>query len=713
MTEATTAALGAHIVDDGVQFRIWAPSASGVDLVLITSRPEPTTLEMHREEGGLWSRFVPEVGADQIYSFRVHGDWDPRHGLRFNHNKLVLDPYARAISGGVDFRADIRAHRADSLDIMDENDSMGAVPMAVVVGETPPPTPIARRKPMSESVIYEMHLRGFTKLHPHVPDHLRGSYLGLADPAVITYLQELGVTAVQLLPVHHFVSEPFIALKGLRNYWGYNTLGFFAPHAMYKAHGAYGDQIAHFKTMVSALHEAGIEVLLDVVYNHTAEGGLDGPTLSFRGLDQRSYYRMGNGFQTDYDVTGCGNSVNTANPMVRRLVLDSMRYWVEEMGIDGFRFDLATTMFRDGEHHVVQDHELRRLINEDPTFKDVKLIAEPWDIGPFGYQVGHFGPGWSEWNDKFRDHIRDFWRGHSGGVNELATRLAGSADLFDRPGRGPEATVNYVTAHDGFTMRDLVSYDVKHNQANGESNRDGTDNNRSWNHGWEGETDDPRINALRRRQVLNFQATQLLAVGTPMIVAGDEFGRTQEGNNNAYCQDSPISWVSWDISDEWLAVREKVRSLIRLRSEHKVLRSDRYRYHQEVVDAEGQSLERIDLTWIDRDGNLMSPNAWGDASRQLLAMYVSDADSAFLIWFNAAADDMEVSLPEARKGRSFDVVWTSADESELLQGPYAPRQMIRVPSRSVVVLKAEVATSFAQLRAWQDEATESLKLGDA
>ncbi len=699
MTLYTSAPLGARIVEDGARFSVWAPSATSVRLVLVTDRPTPSELDMHRSDDGVWTRFVPGVRPGQLYGFRADGPWEPEQGQRFNPHKFLLDPYARAIIGGVDFRGDIRGHRRDAPHIMDTNDSLGSVPLGMVVADTPPPAPVARRRPMSESVIYEMHLRGFTKLHPHVPDHLRGSYLGIADPAVVEYLLGLGVTAVELLPVHHFVSEPFIALKGLRNYWGYNTLGFFAPHAMYKAHGMAGDQITHFKQMVSALHEAGIEVILDVVYNHTAEGGIDGPTLSFRGLDQRSYYRMSNDYGSDYDVTGVGNSVNTAHPMVRRLIIDSMRYWVQEMGVDGFRFDLATALFRDSEHHVVKDHELLRSINEDPAFQDIKLIAEPWDIGPFGYQVGNFGAGWSEWNDKFRDHVRDFWRGHAGGVNELATRLAGSPDIFDRPDRGPQASVNFVTAHDGFTMRDLVSYDVKHNQANGESNRDGTDNNRSWNHGWEGETEDAGINALRRRQVLNFQATQLLAVGTPMIVAGDEFGRTQRGNNNAYCQDTPVSWVNWDIDDEWRVVQDKVRALIALRRRHPVLRSDRYRYHRELVDPDGEPLSRIDLTWVDRDGALMSPNAWSDGSRQLLGMYVSDLESAFLAWFNAGADEEEITLPGPESARGWEVAWSSADGSELTPGPYGPYEVVTVPARSVLLLAGDVARTAAELEA--------------
>ena len=701
------APLGPRFVAGGVEFSLWAPAATQVELLLVTNHPQPTLLAMQREADGIWRLCVPGVTAGQLYGFRVDGPWAPEQGQRFNRNKVLLDPYARAISGGVDFRADIRAFRDDAPHLIDENDSLGSVPLGVVVADTPPPTPIARRKPLAESVIYEMHLRGFTKLHPFVPDHLRGSYLGLAYPDVVDYLVDLGVTAVELLPVQHFVSEPFIALKGLRNYWGYNTIGFFAPHAMYKAHGLAGSQVDHFKQMVSTLHEAGIEVLLDVVYNHTAEGGVDGPSLSFRGLAQQDYYRMDRGHHSDYDVTGCGNSLDTSHPMVRRLIQDSLRYWVHKMGVDGFRFDLATTLFRDENHHVAHDHPMRALLNDDPQLADVKLIAEPWDIGPFGYQVGNFGNRWAEWNDRFRDDTRDFWRGHGGGVSGFATRLAGSADIFDRPGRGPESSINFVTAHDGFTARDVVSYDVKHNQANGESNRDGSDNNRSWNHGVEGETDDAAINALRRRQVLNLMATQLLAVGTPMLLAGDEFGRTQQGNNNAYCQDSPLSWVDWDISDEWRANQQRIRSLIHLRAANPLLRRRDYCYHEEIVDADGVGLERIDLTWVDHDGTLMSPGAWSDTSRKHLGMYVSDATDAFLIWFNADENAIEATMPAIEMGRTFECLWGSADAGELPSGPLSAGGEYAVPARSVTVFRAEVAHTSAELARWRKNAGEA------
>ncbi len=705
-----TSRLGAHVTDTGVAFGLWAPRADKVELALIDARNHQHNHHMHRDADGIWTLEVPGIGAGQQYGFRVHGDWDPSDGSRFNPARLLLDPYARAIVGGIDFRGPILDHVAGNPDTMSTEDSFGAVPVSVVVADTAPPTPIARRRPMAESVIYETHLRGYTKLHPDVPEHLRGSYLGMADPAVIEHLVSLGVTAVEFLPLQHFVSEPFIAHKGLRNYWGYNTLGFFAPHAAYAPRGTVGNQVTDFKQMVSALHEAGIEVLLDVVYNHTGEGGHEGPTLSMRGIDHHAYYRLTNDRRDDYDVTGCGNSVNTAHPMVLQLVLDSLRYWVTEMGVDGFRFDLATTLIRDWHQHVDHDHPFKRAIASDPAFEGIKMIAEPWDIGPYGYQVGAWGPGWSEWNDRFRDHVRDYWRGSVHGVQELATRLAGSPDLFDRPGRSPQASINFVTAHDGFTMRDLVSYDVKHNLANGEANRDGTDNNHSWNHGWEGDTPDPALNALRRRQVLNLMATQILAAGTPMITAGDEFGRTQKGNNNAYCQDSPLSWVDWGYPDVWRDVQDRIAALLRLRAEHESLRMDQFAYHTEVLGENGENLQRVDLTWMDGTNGQMGEDAWHDGSRRLLGMYVSNEREAFLTWFNSAADPIGVVLPGLPWGSGFEVVWHSGDEGELPTGEtLEPRSTMEVPGRSVTVMRVEVPLSSRELLELQAEADTTPK----
>ncbi len=546
---ADTSLLGAHVRDGGTTFGLWAPRATRVELALVGEDRRQTNVDLALGADGVWSAHLPGVGAEQRYGYRVHGPWDPASGARFNPAKLLLDPYARAVTGGVDYSGPILDHMPGSNFELDSTDSYASVPLSVVVPDSPPPTPIAQPVPLERSVIYELHVKGFTRLHPAVPEHLRGSYAGLAYPAVVQHLLDLGVTAVELLPVHQFVSEPFLISRGLSNYWGYNTLGYFAPHAAFGSVGTLGQQVREFKEMVSALHDAGIEVILDVVYNHTGEGGHEGPTLAFRGLDHLGYYRLTDDQRNDYDVTGCGNSVDTSEPGVLRLVLDSLRYWVTEMGVDGFRFDLVTSLLRDEQHHVDQDHAFKQALREDPVLSRVKLIAEPWDLGPYGYQLGAFGAGWSEWNDRFRNYVRDFWRGNTHGVAELAQRLVGSPDIF--ADRAPEASINFITAHDGFTLRDSVTYDVKHNGANGESNRDGTDDNRSWNCGVEGETDDGRVNALRHRQAQNLMATLLLANGVPMLTAGDELGRTQQGNNNAYCQDSPISWMHWDTAQQW------------------------------------------------------------------------------------------------------------------------------------------------------------------
>ncbi len=689
--------LGAQVADGGTFFGLLAPTAERVQLTLVDGRNKQRHLEMEPAGDGTWRLFVEGVGDQQRYGYRVHGAWDPLNGQRFNPAKLLLDPRARAITGGVDYRGPIHAHRLSDPLKPDSQDSFGSVPLSVVVEDTPPPEAIRERRSMTDSVIYELHVRGFTRTNALVPEHLRGTYAGLAYPDVIDYLKDLGVTAVQLLPVHHFTSEPFVALMGLTNYWGYNTLGFFAPHAAYAQRGSVSTQVQEFKEMVTALHRADIEVILDVVYNHTAEGGQDGPALSFRGIANDIFYRLTNDHREDYDVTGCGNSVDTSHHAVGNLVLDSMKYWVEEMGVDGFRFDLATTLIRDHDHHVDHSHPLKQAIDGDDVFRDIKMIAEPWDVGPWGYQVGAWGPGWAEWNDHFRDHVRDYWRGHVHGVRELATRLSGSGDLFDKPGRSPAANVNFVTAHDGFTMHDLVSYDVKHNQANGESNRDGTDNNRSWNHGWEGPTDDPAINDLRARQALNFFATMILSVGTPMITAGDEFGRTQRGNNNAYCHDSPLTWVNWDHDERWGVVRGRIRDLLRLRAATRLLRPSRFLYHQEIRDANGESLERVDLTWMDGTNGQMGEMAWHDGTRRLLGMYRSDEHEAWLAWFNSGAQPHDIVLPRLPWGSAFQTVWHSASEEEVSVDKLASGTRMTVPGRCVILMKADVPTSAAEL----------------
>ncbi|MBM7797347.1 glycogen operon protein [Microlunatus panaciterrae] len=680
---------------NGTTFGLWAPRATRVELALVAADRSQYNVDMTRSTDGVWSVHVPGVGPEQRYGFRVHGDWDPEKGKRFNPAKLLLDPYARAITGGVDYSGPILDHTAESDYLPDLTDSFRAVPLSVVVADSPAPTPIAEPRPLADTVLYELHVKGYTQLHPAVPEHLRGTYAGLAYPAVTQHLVNLGVTAVELLPVHHFVSEPFLIGRGLSNYWGYNTLGFFAPHAAYCSVGTTGDQVREFKEMVSALHEAGIEVILDVVYNHTGEGGHEGPTLAFRGIDHQGYYRLTDDLRNDYDVTGCGNSVDTSMPGVLRMVVDSLRYWVTEMGVDGFRFDLVTTLLRDEQHHVDQNHPFKQALREDPVLSKVKIIAEPWDMGPYGYQVGAFGNGWSEWNDRFRGFTRDFWRGNIGGVQELGQRLSGSPDIFDHDRRPISSSVNFVTAHDGFTLRDLVTYDVKHNAANGESNRDGSDDNRSWNCGYEGETDDPEIKALRHRQTKNMMATLVLASGVPMITAGDELGRTQGGNNNAYCQDSPISWVHWDTQEEWHDLTTLTRALLTLRTDCAVFRPRKFRHGEELVDAEGDGLGRKDLAWFNGYSGEMTGDDWADGGRRTLGMYVATSDpdteqgDAFCVWVHAGVDPVDVRLPGGFWADKYTVLAHTGNDGELPTEPVAAESTLTIPGRTVVVMRAQ------------------------
>ena len=690
---APDAALGAHVDDNGTSFSLWAPRATRVELALVAPDRSQHNIDLEASADGVWTTWVEGVGDGALYGYRVHGPWDPESGQRFNPARLLMDPYARAYTGGVDYAGPIRDHRAESNYLLDPTDSFLAVPLSVVVAPTPPPTPVERR-PMSDSVIYELHVKGYTRLHPQVPEHLRGTYAGLAHPSVIAHLVATGVTAVELLPIHHFVSEPFVIGSGLTNYWGYNSMGFFAPHEAYGSVRAPGAQVSGFKAMVSRLHEAGIEVILDVVYNHTGEGGHESPTLSFRGIDHGGYYRLTPDNKNDYDVTGTGNSVDTSEPGVQRLVMDSLRYWVTEMGVDGFRFDLATTLIRDANHHVDQDHPLKLAMQAEPALAGVKLIAEPWDVGPYGYQVGKWGPGWSEWNDQFRGYVRDYWRGHTSGVQELATRLSGSPDLYDHAGRTPAAGVNIITAHDGFTARDLVSYNRKHNDANKEHNRDGTDDNRSWNCGVEGETDDEGIVALRHRQVKNLLATLFLSFGTPMITAGDELGRTQGGNNNAYCQDGPLSWVEWGALEEWGDVHDFASRLLTLRAQHAVLRSAVFRHRSDVLDSRGMPLGRPDLAWLNGYSGEMTTDDWHDEGRSTLGMYVSDSSEAFVSWFNGSEYQVEITLPDLPWGSGYRILLHTGSDDELPDpdATLACGTVMTLPPRSVVVMEADVPT---------------------
>jgi len=691
MSEDPTIAtkLGARLRDGGCEFGLWAPRATRVELALVGDNGDQVNHDM-TIDNGLWQVFVPGIEASQRYGFRVHGAWDPNIGLRANPAKLLVDPYARAITAGVDYSGPIFDHTPDSDYDPDTRDDSAAVPLSVVVPDSPPPEPIAKRRPLTECVIYETHVKGMTASHPAVPEHLRGTYAGLAYPAVVQHLVDLGVNTVELLPIHHFASEPFLIRRGLSNYWGYNTLAFFAPHAAYCSVGTLGEQVREFKNMVTTLHRAGIEVILDVVYNHTCEGNHEGPTLSFRGIDHQGYYRLMPDLRNDYDVTGCGNSVDTAHEDVLRLVLDSLRYWVTQMGIDGFRFDLATTLIRDAQHNVDQNHPFKAALAADPIFDDIKLIAEPWDLGPYGYQVGRWGTDWSEWNDRFRGLVRDYWRGQVNGVEELATRLSGSSDLFDTSDRPITASINFVTAHDGFTMRDLVTYNSKRNDANGESNRDGTDDNKSWDCGIEGETDDPSVNALRHRQVRNMLATLILADGVPMITGGDECGRTQDGNNNAYCQSGPLSWMNWEDATAWADVTASAAAFIKARAANPLLRPDDFRYHQPVLDADGQPSGRYQLAWMNEYSGEMGDADWADPGRRTLGMYVADQSGAFLTWYHSGSCPLPVKMPPQPWGTSFSVLATTADDGEIPAGPFAPGEVFTMPPRTVVLM--QVAT---------------------
>jgi len=678
-------------------------------LCLFDDEGTETRHELTEHSLGIWHGAVPGVPVGQLYGFRVDGVWDPERGLRANPHKLLLDPYARAVSGGFEthpavfgFRAgeDLRPVRVPHE--LDERDSAPYVGRSVVVrddfdwGED---RKISTR--WRDTAVYELHVKGFTRLHDRIPEELRGTYAGLGHETVTTYLNDLGITAVELLPVQQFVSEPHLAQHDLTNYWGYNTIGFFAPHAAYSSSGDRGQQVREFKQMVKDLHAAGIEVLLDVVYNHTAEAGVDGPTLSFRGLDDLGFYRRASPTPADtrdpdayWDVTGCGNTVDTEDPMALRLILDSLRYWVTEMHVDGFRFDLASALARTG-HDVDMTGHFLTTIGQDPVLRHVKLVAEPWDASMEGYRVGEFPSPWVEWNDQYRDSLRDFWCSRSDGVRQVATRLAGSSDLYLDDGRSPFASINFVTAHDGFTLRDLVSYDTKHNEANGESNRDGTDNNRSWNCGVEGETGDPDVLALRHRQAANLIATLCLSNGVPMITAGDERGRTQRGNNNAYAQDDETSWVDWSAEDAWLDVFEITRTALRIRREHPALRQRHWFEGRPTVPGGPK-----DLAWVHPQGREMTGDDWQDAGLRVIGMFVSgdplrapgprgeqQHDTSFLVWLNASSSDCEVTHPSNEWVQTGHVV-LSTDPGTPVGTEVLAGETFTVGARSLVLLQA-------------------------
>jgi glycogen operon protein len=673
----------------GTNFSLYSENAEQVELCLFDDADSEERVEVRQQTAHNWHVYLPGVGPGQRYGYRVHGPWQPDGGHRFNPAKLLIDPYAKSIDGPIGFgTASLLAYVPGQEDVRDDEDSAPAIPRSVVIDDAFDwEGDVRLERPWAETVIYELHVKGFTKLMPGVREDLRGTYAGLASDAAIGYLRDLGVTAVELLPVHHIADEDFLVARGLSNYWGYSTIGFFAPHSGYAATGSRGEQVREFKGMVKALHRAGIEVILDVVYNHTAEGSHLGPTLSFKGVDNAAYYRLMPDDPRHYmDFTGTGNSLNPVNPSVLRLIMDSLRYFVTECHVDGFRFDLASALAREL-YDVDRLSAFFDVIHQDPVLSQVKLIAEPWDVGPGGYQVGNFPILWSEWNGMYRDTMRDFWRGHTA-VAEFARRFTGSSDLYQSDGRHPSASINFVTCHDGFTLRDLVTYDHKHNEANLEENRDGSDDNRSWNCGVEGETDDPEINELRDRQTRNVLATLLLSQGTPMLLAGDELRRTQGGNNNAYCQDNELSWVDWELDERTRGVLEFTKRLLRLRAEHPVFRRSAF-----LTGEARQGSGAPDVWWFRPDGRRMTQGDWSRGDAFTLGAFLNGseiptlssdgepiADDSFIVLFNAWRDPVTFVLPPTRFGRR----WAH----ELCTGePELPPNGSTLPARAQVPLR--------------------------
>lgn len=696
--------LGATWNGQGVNFALYAENATRVELCLYQTPSDSDAyacIRISERSSNVWHIYLPEAKPGILYGYRVHGPYEPAAGHRFNPNKLLIDPYAKAVSGIIQWDDSLFGYQPGNAEedlSFSETDSAPFIPKSVVVdqqfnweGDKSP------KIPFHQSIIYETHVKGFTKLHPDIPEEIRGTYKGLAHPVLIDYLKALGITAIELMPVHHFVADRQLVDKGLTNYWGYNSIGFFAPDARYTATGNCGEQVTEFKEMVKALHAAGIEVILDVVYNHTAEGNHLGPTLSFKGVDNAVYYRLTEDKRYYMDYTGTGNTLNARLPNVLRLIMDSLRYWITEMHVDGFRFDLAATLAREL-HEVDMLSAFFDIIHQDPVISQVKLIAEPWDVGEGGYQVGKFPPGWAEWNGKYRDSIRDYWRGEDSSLADFSARLTGSADLYKDDYRRPTASINFITAHDGFTLQDLVSYNDKHNEANGENNQDGESHNRSWNCGAEGPSQDPAINALRERQKKNFIATLFLSQGIPMLLAGDEAGRTQQGNNNAYCQDNEISWTNWQEMDpELIAFTRKV---IALRQQHPAFRRKRWFRGAPVEDVGVE-----DIAWFLPEGNQMSEENWDTGFARSLGVYLNGLslratspkgekilDDSFYLIFNAHHDELPFKLPAENYGNEWKVVLNTAnDETGTL---YKAASEITAAGRSVVVLmKEEIKTS--------------------
>jgi glycogen operon protein len=693
--------LGATWDGKGVNFAIYAENATGAELCLFETKEdkrESAKIRIEERTHHVWHVYIPGLKPGQLYGYRMHGPYEPQNGHRFNPNKFLIDPYAKAISGSLQWHDSLFGYELGHPDAelsFSNMDSAPFMPRSVVIDPTfnwkGDKFPLI---PYHKTIIYEVHLKGFTKLHSQIPEKVRGTYSALAHPAVISYLKGLGITAVELMPVHYFISDRHLEESGRKNYWGYNTIGFFAPDVRYASNGTSGEQVFEFKNMVKKLHKAGIEVILDVVYNHTGEGNHLGPTLSFRGVDNASYYRLTGDKRYYMDYTGTGNTLNANLPNVLRLIMDSLRYWILEMHVDGFRFDLASTLAREL-HEVDRLSSFFDIIHQDPVISQAKLIAEPWDIGEGGYMVGNFPPGWAEWNGKYRDCMRDYWRGAHSMLSEFAERFTGSSDLYKNDYRHPTASVNFITAHDGFTLNDLVSYNEKHNLDNGENNQDGENHNRSWNCGVEGPTDEPAVQALRNREKRNFLTTLFLSQGVPMLLAGDEIGRTQNGNNNAYCHDSEISWVNWEKADNELL--DFTKKLIHLYKEHNVFSRRDWFKGQPI---KGRRL--TDIAWFSPDGRKMTAENWRQDFAKCLGVYMDGhgihsknydgkpiVDDSFYVIFNAHNEPVEYKLPTKRYGDHWIKILDTNKNFVAEKGgeKYRPNTKIKVEGFSVVLLK--------------------------
>ncbi|WP_324650892.1 glycogen debranching protein GlgX [Georgenia sp. H159] len=688
--------LGATFDGTGTNFALFSSVAERVELCLVDDDGSEERIELTEVDGHVWHCYLRSAQPGQRYGYRIHGPYDPEQGHRCDPSKLLLDPYAKAIDGNITADPSLYSYQFEDPTKRNTDDSAPHTMLSVVINpffdwefDRPP------GHEYHDSVIYEAHVKGLTQLHPDVPEELRGTYGGLAHPSVIEHLTALGVTAIELMPVHQFVNDPHLQEKGLSNYWGYNTIGFFAPHNGYSSLGGGGQQVQDFKTMVKALHEANIEVILDVVYNHTAEGNHLGPTLSFKGIDNASYYRLVEDDKAHYfDTTGTGNSLLMRSPHTLQMIMDSLRYWITEMRVDGFRFDLASTLAREL-HAVDRLSSFFDIIQQDPVISQVKLIAEPWDLGEGGYQVGGFPPLWTEWNGRYRDTVRDYWRGEPATLAELASRITGSADLYEHSGRRPVASINFVTAHDGFTMRDLVSYNEKHNEANGEGNQDGESHNRSWNSGAEGETDDPEVNALRLRRHRNLLATLLFSQGVPMIAHGDELGRTQQGNNNVYCQDNELAWVDWDLTEEQEHLLDFTQRMVHFRAAHPVLR--RRRFFAGDPGHGGQS-DIGEIAWLKPSAEPMEDEDWDQSSARSISIFYNGlaipepdgrgervTDDNLLVMLNAAAEPVTFTIPDDTYG----CVWRTAintDPTAGDNGEYEPGDTVKVLPHNTVIL---------------------------